>query len=196
MTQLAEHSLAKLLKAKTHETHDRLDAAIMAADPFSSIPGYGRFLEMQYLFHRDIAALYANPMLQTLLPGLAGRQRLNLVLADLQDIGLEPPRGHGEPVFAAGEAVDTPTALGWLYVAEGSNMGAALLRKKVAELGMSDFNGARHLAPAPEGPAAHWRAFTAGLDAIELSGPEQARLVAGAEAAFERVWAFAHARFG
>src|SRR5690606_18526810 len=89
--------------------------------------------------------------------------------------------------FAAGGKVDLPTALGWLYVAEGSNLGAAFLIKEAAKLGLSQDFGARHLAGAPEGRGLHWRTFTAALDAVPLSDEDEARVIAGAEAAFRRV---------
>ncbi|MFC0686568.1 biliverdin-producing heme oxygenase [Novosphingobium clariflavum] len=199
MTRSADNALlptlVHALRTATHDMHDRLDKAIMAADPFSSLPGYGRFLEMQFLFHRDIAALYASEAMRYILPGLAGRQRLDLIEADLADLGRQLPTGHGTPAFTPGTPIDLPQALGWLYVAEGSNMGAALLRKEVARIGLSDHHGARHLAPAPEGPAAHWRAFVAELNAAELTPEEEQRAVAGARAAFERVRSLADACF-
>ncbi len=191
----APESRALRLKTLTHATHDRLDTSIMAAASFDDVDSYARFVEVQYLFHRDIHALYDDAVLQALLPGLAERRRLDLIAADLADLGRALPEADDTPVFAAG-SVDAPTALGWLYVAEGSNMGAALLRKAVAKIGLSDDHGARHLAPAEGGPAAHWRAFTAGLNAVELSGDEDARVTAGANAAFARVQAFADARLG
>lgn len=187
-------SRAKRLKSLTHETHERLDRSIMAAASFDSLDGYARFAGIQYRFHRDIDALYDDPALQALLPGLADRRRLGLIEADLADLGVALPAAAEPAAFAAG-AIDPATALGWLYVAEGSNMGAALLRKAAAGLGLSDSHGARHLAPAPEGPAAHWRAFTAALDAAELSAEGEADTVAGANAAFARVQAYADAAF-
>lgn len=186
---------SKRLKALTHQTHDRLDRSIMSAAAFGSLEGYARFVEVQYLFHRDIEALYDDPALRALFPGLDARRRLGLIAVDLADLGRAVPDGGSAPVFTPG-GIDMPSALGWLYVAEGSNMGAALLRKEVAKIGLSDDHGARHLAPAPEGPAAHWRAFTAGLDAASLSADEEMRAVAGANAAFARVQALADARLG
>ncbi|MFC4256273.1 biliverdin-producing heme oxygenase [Altererythrobacter xixiisoli] len=195
MTDVCETSLSKRLKAQTHDTHDKLDKSIMSAASFDSVDGYVRFAEVQYLFHRDIDALYDVPALQNALPGLADRRRLALISADLTDLDRTPPDGSEEGLaFVAAEPVDLPTALGWLYVAEGSNMGAALLRKAAAKIGLSDDHGARHLAPAAEGPAAHWRAFTAALDAVALSDDEQRRAVAGAEAAFTRVQRHVDAR--
>lgn len=195
---ILSHSLprSKRLKSSTHATHDRLDGSIMSAASFASVQGYARFVAVQYLFHRDIDALYDDVAMQAVLPGLAERRRLPLIAADLADLGLALPGDDTAPAFASGAAADVPTALGWLYVAEGSNMGAALLRKEAAKLGLSDDRGARHLAPAPEGPAAHWRAFTAALDAAELTEDEEVRAVAGAQAAFARVQSLVDARIG
>jgi heme oxygenase len=196
-TDILEPSRARRLKALTHETHDRLDTSIMAAASFATVEGYGRFVTVQYLFHRDIDALYDDALLQALLPGLLERRRLPLIAADLTDLGLPLPDDDDTPLaFLQGDVVDIPAALGWLYVAEGSNMGAALLRKEAAKIGLSDEHGARHLAPAPDGPAAHWRAFTAALDAADLTAEEEARAVTGANAAFSRVQALVDARIG
>src|SRR3546814_7478223 len=96
-------------------------------------------------------------MLQSLFPDLSALQRLHLVPADLTYLQLGPPQTMA-PCFVPGDVVDIPAALGWLYVAEGSNMGAALLRKEAAKIGLSDNHGARHLAPAPAGPAQIGRA--------------------------------------
>lgn len=187
-------SLVRQLRASTHDIHERLDRAIMAAAAFDTLEGYVRFARMQYLFHREIEALYGAAELQALLPGLRDRCRLPLLALDLIDLGQAIPVLAGPPRFQA-EGIDPPTALGWLYVAEGSNMGAALLRKEAAKLGLSDTHGARHLAPAPEGPAAFWRAFTAALDAAEMTREEQTRAGIGAREAFVCVEALAHACF-
>jgi heme oxygenase len=176
---------SKRLKQATHATHDRLDKRIMAANPFGDRARYGQFLKVQHAFHRDIDALYANPALDRLLPDLAGRRRLPLIAQDLTDLGLSPEAPDATPVF--GEEADIPIAFGWLYVAEGSNLGAAFLLKEALKLGLSETFGARHLAGAPEGRGLHWRTFTAALDAADLSDAGEARAIAGAEAAFARV---------
>lgn len=195
MITLTELPLSKRLKTETHAVHDTLDRSIMAAASFADVAGYARFVELQYLFHRDIDALYDVPALQALFPGLAERRRLSLIAADLDDLGRDLPTTSQPRAFEP-PVPDIAAAAGWLYVAEGSNMGAALLRKQAAKLGLSDSCGARHLAPAPEGPAAHWRSFTAALDTIALDEEGRRQAVAGANAAFARVQAFADARLG
>lgn len=194
MTQLSEISRAKRLRQLTNEAHQELDYSIMAAAVFDNLAGYGRFMAMQHRFHRDIAALYDDETLQAVLPGLGDRRSLPLIAADLADLEIAPPASTEEPAFLPG-AIDVPTALGWLYVAEGSRMGAALLRKEAAKLGLSDNHGARHLTPPPDGPAAFWRSFTAALDAVPLSEDEERRVGAGAAAAFARVRGHAVAAF-
>lgn len=184
--------LSARLKSETHATHDRLDRSIMDAASFASLDGYRRFLRVQCAFHGEIDALYADPALQALLPGLAERRRLPLIQADLADIG----EGESMPAASVQPIADPATALGWLYVAEGSNLGAALLRKEAARLGLSDTHGARHLAPAEDGPAAHWRQFKAGLDAALLTDAETERAIAAANAAFARVQSLVDAELG
>lgn len=183
---------ARRLKALTEATHQRLDTTVSGVGSFATRAAYTRFATMQWLFHRDIDALYTDPAVQAWLPGLAERRHLPALRQDLADLDSALPDGAA-PLFPAAGTVDPATALGWLYVAEGSRMGAALLRKAAARLGLSDTFGARHLAPAAAGPAAYWRAFTAALDMVPLDAAGEARVVAGAEAAFARVQALADA---
>lgn len=190
-----ETSRSKRLKAASHGVHEGLDNAIMAAKPFSSRDTYAVFLRIQQMFHRDIAALYAAPELAALFPDLSERRRYEQILADLADLKAAPADETTDPRFVAGEAVDLPTALGWLYVAEGSNLGAAFLIKAAAALGLSAAFGARHLAASPEGRAKHWRSFTAVLDAPDMTDAEEDRVMAGASAAFARVRGLVDAGF-
>ncbi|WP_256213390.1 biliverdin-producing heme oxygenase [Sphingobium sp. YR768] len=74
--------------------------------------------------------------------------------------------------------------------------GRCPLRKEAQKLGLTDDVGARHLAPAPEGPAPHWRAFVAALDAVALTEHEEKRAEEGALEAFMRVQAHVDARLG
>lgn len=160
----------------------------MVGQPFSSRERYGQFVKVQHAFHRDIDALYADAVLDALLPDLQGRRRLGLIERDLVDLGAPTLTFDAPPAFAAGASRDLPTAFGWLYVAEGSNMGAAFLLKWAKEkLGLSESFGARHLAGAPEGRGLHWKTFAAALDDAVFLPEEEERVIQGAEAAFRRV---------
>ena len=91
---------AARLKETTHETHDRLDKSIMAHRPFESQARYGLFLKVQHQFHREIDVLYSNPLLDKLLPDLAGRRRFGLIEQDLADLRYSRPFfGNGAHIF-------------------------------------------------------------------------------------------------
>jgi heme oxygenase len=173
------------LKAATHDTHERLDRRIMAARPFESRERYGCFVQVQFYFHACIDDLYENPVIATVVPDLPERRRLHLIERDLADLGCPAPRASAGAATSTG--TDVPTALGWLYVAEGSNLGAAFLLKEAVKLGLSENFGARHLAGHPDGRGLQWRRFTSALDATTLTEVEEARVIAGAEAAFRSV---------
>ncbi|AJE45811.1 biliverdin-producing heme oxygenase [Celeribacter indicus] len=186
--------LSKRLKAETRDTHERLDRRIMDANPFDSLGNYRRFLKMQHDLHRDVSPLYDMPALGEIIPGLSALPRYEAVARDLADLGGDGPVSGASP--AATRISDPAEALGWLYVVEGSNLGAAFLFKAAQRLGLSETRGARHLAPAPEGRAEHWRQFTSALDAAALSEAEKDRAVAGARAAFARAGELVRSHLG
>ncbi len=171
---------AARLKQATHAAHERLDARIMAARPFESAGRYARFVELQYRFMAAVEPLYAGGEFAEHLPGLAERSRYEAAKRDLADLGRDAPRVEAPPIgFAEG--------FGWLYVAEGSNLGAAFLSKAAEKLGFTAERGARHLAGHPEGRGIHWRRFKDGLETVPLSPAEDARAIAGAMSAFAYV---------
>ncbi|KAB8062725.1 biliverdin-producing heme oxygenase [Janthinobacterium violaceinigrum] len=170
------------LKADTMATHDLLDQRIMASAPFSSRASYARFLQAQYAFLRDVDALYDNAQLAALLPDLEQRRRYASIAADLHDLDTALPADAATPPFDA--QLDLATALGWLYVSEGSKLGAAILYKLAGKIGLDEHHGARHLAGHPDGRARHWREFTSVLDTATLDSAGEARMIDGARAAF------------
>lgn len=186
-------SRSAALKAATHATHELLDRAIMTARPFASVENYARFLKVQHGFHRDVSPIYAAPAVAALIPDLARLCRFDAVTHDLVSLG-QPVPGHAEA--PACEGLELPEALGWLYVVEGSNLGGAFLFKAALKMGLDETRGASHLAGAPEGRAANWRAFKSALDGVELSAEEERRVIAGAEAAFARVQALVRQHMG
>lgn len=179
------------LKAATTDLHDRLDTRIKALDPFAAPDRYVRFLRVQQAFQDAIASLYADPALQALIPDLADRDRSAAIAADLRDVALPPPvLPDADPVRG-----DVPTALGWLYVVEGSSLGAAFLIKAAQRIGFDAAHGARHLAGHPDGRAAHWRRFTAAIDDAAMSDADEARMIDAAGEAFARFRALTEAAF-
>ena len=79
------------------------------------------------------------------------------LLADAADLGMEPGSSATVPTPAG-----TSALLGMLYVLEGSNLGATILRRRAEALGLGDAFGARHLGTM----ARHggWRGFLTQLE--------------------------------
>ena len=171
---------AERLKQETHAQHERLDTGIAGRDPFATRERYAAFVEVQYRFYGAIEPLYRDPQLSELIPGLASRSRFALARLDLADLGRPAPEVEPLPI-------PRREALGWLYVSEGSTLGAAFLLKAVEALGLGEDCGARHLAAAPEGRGRHWRDFKEALNAVPLTPGEDDLVVSGARAAFTHV---------
>ena len=166
----------------TNEPHQKLDALVKAHKPFDDVASFARFVVAQYLFQSELKALYTDPALKQIVPDLPERCRAEQAKADLADLNTEVPA----PVAGAVNAPSKAEALGWIFVSEGSKLGAAFLIKRAVGLGLSDTFGARHLGEPAGGRAEGWKSFIKTLDGLELSAEEEADLDKGAVAAFER----------
>ena len=166
----------------TNEPHQKLDALVKAHKPFEEVANFARFVVAQYLFQSELKALYTDPALKEIVPDLPERCRAEQAKADLADLNTEIPA----PVAGAVNSPSKAEALGWIFVSEGSKLGAAFLIKRAVGLGLSDTFGARHLGEPAGGRAEGWKSFIKTLDGLELSAEEEADLDKGAVAAFER----------
>lgn len=166
----------------THAPHDKLDKAVKANAPFETLASYSRFLSAQYLFQQELKALYTDPQLVALIADLPERCRAEQAKADLIDLDSEIPA----PVAGAVSKPSQAEALGWLFVSEGSKLGAAFLIKRAAALNLSDTFGARHLGEPAGGRADGWKRFTRILDELPFSEEQERQIDRGAIAAFER----------
>lgn len=166
----------------THAPHERLDKAVKANAPFETLASYVRFLSAQYLFQQELKALYTDPQLIELIADLPERCRAQQAEADLNDLESPLPR----PV--AGSVIHPPLAeaLGWLFVSEGSKLGAAFLIKRAVALNLSETFGARHLGEPAGGRADGWKRFIRILDDLPFTEEQERQIDAGAVAAFER----------
>jgi heme oxygenase len=129
-----------------------------------------------------LQALYTDPQLIAIVPDLAERCRAEQARLDLADLDTEVPA----PVAGALSKPSLGEAMGWIFVSEGSKLGAAFLIKRAVALELSDSFGARHLGEPAGGRAEGWKQFTRILDGLELSAEEEAAAERGAVAAFER----------
>ncbi|CAI8992614.1 Heme oxygenase PigA [Pseudomonas sp. IT-P12] len=166
----------------THEPHSKLDALVKAHAPFETQTNFARFVVAQYLFQSELVALYNDPELVALVGDLPARCRAEAAKADLADLDTEVPA----PVAGAVNNPSKAEALGWLFVSEGSKLGAAFLIKRAMGLGLSETFGARHLGEPAGGRAQGWKTFVKTLDELELTADEEAEMDKGAIDAFNR----------
>lgn len=166
----------------THAPHEQLDKAVKAHAPFDTLGSYSRFVVAQYLFQTELQHLYSDPALEAIISDLPARCRAEQTRADLADLNMDLPL----PLAGAVQKPGSAEALGWLFVSEGSKLGAAFLIKRAQALNLSDSFGARHLGEPAGGRAAGWKAFVRTLDELPMTAEQDAELDRGAIAAFER----------
>jgi heme oxygenase len=166
----------------THASHTRLDALVKAHAPFDTQANFARFVVAQYVFQSELVALYNDAELVAIVPDLPARCRAEAARADLADLQTEVPA----PVAGAVQHPGRAEALGWLFVSEGSKLGAAFLIKRAVGLGLSETFGARHLGEPAGGRAEGWKSFVKSLDGLQFTAQEEAELDKGAIAAFNR----------
>ncbi|MFV3379815.1 biliverdin-producing heme oxygenase [Pseudomonas sp. NY15354] len=170
------------LNQATHAPHTELDALVKSHKPFDSRESFTRFVVAQYLFQSELQALYNDPQLIAIVPDLPQRCRAEQARLDLADLDTDIPA----PLPGTLQHPSLGQALGWIFVSEGSKLGAAFLIKRAVALELSDSFGARHLGEPAGGRAEGWKQFTRILDSLELSAEEDAAAERGAVAAFER----------
>lgn len=174
--------LSQRLRTETASEHERMHQLMAKADVFSNQQRYAKFTLAQYYFQQDVEYLFKYPELTELVPDIEVRGRSQAALQDLEDLGLEPQQDE-----IATQNVGLPQALGWLYVSEGSTLGAAFLFKEAQKsLGLSAEFGARNLAAYPEGRAKVWKRFVQALDDAKFSKQQQDQVIEGAMAGFAR----------
>ncbi|PYY67653.1 biliverdin-producing heme oxygenase [Pseudomonas jessenii] len=166
----------------TNEPHTKLDALVKAHAPFETQANFARFVVAQYLFQSELVSLYNDAELTAIVPDLPARCRADAAKADLADLDTDVPA----PVAGALKNPTKAQALGWIFVSEGSKLGAAFLIKRAVGLGLSETFGARHLGEPAGGRAEGWKSFVKTLDGLEFSAQEEAEVEKGAIDAFNR----------
>lgn len=182
-SQLSHPLRSQRLNQITHEPHSKLDALVKSHDPFGSPERFARFVAAQYLFQYDLEKLYSDPTLIALVPDLPARCRVEQARLDLADLKHAVPEGD-ETI--RGQSLGLGAAMAWLFVSEGSKLGAAFLLKRMPALGLSETFGARHLGEPEGGRAQGWKQFTSILDGLELDAEQEREAEVAAIAAFER----------
>lgn len=151
---MADTSLRSVLRLHTQPVHTRLDNIV---GQFESLADYRRFVVRSYQFRAAVEPLVKG------LPEWAVQDLVGPIRADLADLGEKALPAAPSFTLSPGLA----SAVGALYVLEGSGVGARILLVRARHLGLSEQFGARHLA-AQTGEAGRWKRFIALLGTVEL----------------------------
>ena len=180
-TSFTLNRLASRLKTETASQHEYMHQLMEKAQVFKDVAHYAKFTLSQYYFQKNVEYLFQHPKVAALISDLDIRGRSQAAYLDLQDLQIEP-----KSLALVTETIGFPEALGWIYVSEGSTLGAAFLFKQAQQsLGFSADFAARNLATYPEGRAKVWKHFIEELDQADFTQDEQDRVIYAAQQAFD-----------
>lgn len=172
--------LLERLRQETRPQHEALERTLDLLSPALDMARYHTILRQ---FHRFWCGW--QPLAHGLLAGepdlLAGRDRTPLLAADLAHFGLAPlPAAGPLPVQS-----DADTALGSLYVLEGSTLGGQVISRHLeARLGLRDGAGYAYFQGYGRQNGPMWAAMRERLARHPAEGPAADRLVTGAKQTF------------
>lgn len=176
----------QFLRERTGPIHQRLDQCV---GTFSDIPAYLRYIRGMLGFRRPIETQLASTRLPAQFGNFTPNYLADALERDLAALGASPAataRSEAQPM----SNLCADRLLGTLYVLEGSTLGARLLVRRAAALGLHAGNGAEHLQKQSS-DLGNWNAFAALLDSAREVDDEtmaQAALATFAHAldAFEK----------
>ncbi|MBO3761269.1 biliverdin-producing heme oxygenase [Ciceribacter sp. L1K22] len=149
------------LKTLTADLHKRLDDKVGALD---SIEGYAAYVEGMLRFRREIEPRIEASNLADVLPGFLPILISKELERDVASIGGRVPASNNL-LPDKGIAFSRDELLGVLYVLEGSALGARILVRRAAGLGLGENSGAAHLVKQSSS-AGNWNAFAALLETV------------------------------
>lgn len=167
------------LKAATDPLHRRLDERVAGAGFFASLDGYRVYLRRTFAARQALEAVLDRSAATAIYPDWPRRRLAGLLRRDLEDLGDEAPLG----VHSTEEHLGTGGVLGTLYVLEGSSVGARLLARDAAALGLAPEHGARHLH-AQTADSKAFRTFLHILESTELDAEHEEACLSSAIATF------------
>lgn len=148
------------LKRATNEAHERVESIVRDAGMFQSLEGFRRYLAATFEMRSRYEQLLDENGAERVWADYPSRKIAELVAQDIADLG--GALGNAEQadlkIRTAGEL------FGIMYVLEGSSLGARVLVKSAADLGLTSGFGARHLFKQAEDRGA-WRSFIAAMSA-------------------------------
>jgi heme oxygenase len=187
-----ESDVLTALRQATATRHERLDSGLPLSKPDASLADYAHHLQLLRDWLTPLAAWQQQFADGPQGPaGIAAAPHLALIDADLAEPSLVAYARNAHLQQAPWPAQASPAyRWGIAYVVEGSQLGGAVLYKRLAE--QLAPHPLRYLRGAGEGgPGPRWRGFMEALRAEVYGEGEVAEACAGACDAFDRILALA-----
>ena len=181
MTTTPPSPLLLALREGTRDCHKALEARLPFFSPGFDSAAYRRLLQAYYGFHA--------PLEQHLGDYQGAERRKAATLAhDLRALDLSEADIDALPLCQALPVIrDEASALGVMYVLEGSTLGGQVLKRAMAErLGIGHDSGAAFLDVYGELTGSYWRSFLERLGQASAATPAQASTVQAAIDTFSR----------
>lgn len=152
----------QFLRERTGPIHQELDERV---GEFTDRTAYLRYTRGMLGFRRPIEHSLSHMSMPAWFGGFQPNYLASALERDLVALGGEmPAKAVIDPGLPA--VLETGALLGTLYVLEGSTLGARLLVRRAAALGLDETNGAEHLKKQSS-DLGNWNAFAALLDSAE-----------------------------
>jgi heme oxygenase len=178
--------VAMRLKAETLQSHEDLEKhpnLIAMGEGEMTLDGYADILRRFYPFWEAVEqSAYNFEGVKSVLPDIEDRKLSANLLADLKALNVEPaPSYHG-----INWVTDLASAMGTIYVIEGSTLGGRVIVKRVMEqLKLTPQNGCSYYFGYGAETGAKWKGFMDGLAACNFSDAEADQVVAAATKTFD-----------
>lgn len=174
-------SMALSIKRLTAPLHRTAEAVVEAASPMSSRTAYSRYLARLAPFYATIEPVL-HGRLSDVVPDMRDRAKLARIEADLRFLGAAPDLACDVVPRVTSDAM----ALGVAYVLEGKTLGARFLLEQARRaLGLDADHGAAFFAGYGPDTGRMWRTYRDALEAFVAERGQRARVLYGAEQAFE-----------
>jgi heme oxygenase len=178
-------TLMRALKDGTAHAHRLVESELELLDPHLDRARVARVVEQLYGFWSGTEPAIdrwagSNPAAAEMV-NWPRRRRTEIFAQDLRTLGRSPAYIAGlasaPPVFAA---VGLSQVFGWLYVAEGSTLGGAVIDRHLRRPALADIPMLQSFTPYREGPGPMWQDYSAQVNEWVIIDPRRAEAVTAA----------------
>ena len=176
------------LRQATNEIHVALENETILRcfkDGSIDLMQYTSILQRFYGFFKPLESKVSLPGIEGVIEDFPNRRKAVLIESDLQSLGQKPREDMAPlPIF------DIPSALGALYVIEGSTLGGMVISKILKDhLGISRENGGAYFQGYGKETASMWKSFVQKLQQYAQQNPkDEDTIIQGAVSTFRQLF--------